>query len=135
MIDCRSEKIKNFHRKRIELLKKSLPFEKWPKRLIRKVVFEEVGNHCGECGYEYEDKITGKGPFDLHHKDGDKQNWKRENLKVLCLNCHWKTGSWKFRNKRHSADSRRRISENNVMKKLKRNLGTFQYGYSRVAQR
>lgn len=89
---------------------KNNPFEKLPKRLIYKILYDERGNKCEECGYEYTDEKTGKGPFEIHHLDGNNKNWKKENLKILCLNCHWKTDNWRFRGKQHSIKNRKILS-------------------------
>ena len=88
------------------------PFEKLNTRIIYKILYTENGNKCQECGYEYTDEKTGKGPFEIHHIDGNNKNWKKDNLKILCLNCHWKTPGWRFRGKHHSEDTRKKISLN-----------------------
>lgn len=111
-----SESHKIYQENKRQLIMKSLPFEEWPKSLIKRYLFEEIGNKCERCGYEYTDPETGKGPFEPHHKDGNKNNWKRENLEILCLNCHWKTPTWKFKNRKHSEITKRKISENNAMR-------------------
>ena len=36
--------------------------------------------------------------LEIHHKDGNKYNNKRENLEGICPNCHCQTDNWKFRN-------------------------------------
>jgi len=38
---------------------------------------------CEKCGYDEAKEILG-----IHHIDGDRQNNKRENLMVVCPNCH-----------------------------------------------
>ncbi len=46
---------------------------------------------CEECGFE-EGRITdGKVPLILHHKNGDKEDCRWENLKFLCFNCYYLT--------------------------------------------
>ena len=97
------------------------PFEKLRVKDKIKVVFEEVGNKCEACNYEYTDPETGKGPFEIHHIDGDHKNWTRNNLKVLCLNCHWKTPNWRFKGKTHSKHTRVLLSE--LAKKQHRGVG------------
>lgn len=97
---------------RIGLLLKTKNFEDLPKSLIKKLLKEEKMNKCESCGFEYSDE-KGNGPFEVHHKDGDRNNWKKENLSFLCLNCHWMTGTYKFKGRKHRTDSRKKISENN----------------------
>ena len=104
--------LKRNEEKRKKLIE-SVPFEDLPGELRRRIFREEKGNRCEKCGYEYTDPDTGTGPFEIHHKDKDKKNWKKENLESLCLNCHWKTGNYKFRNRHHSDKSKKLISKNN----------------------
>ena len=111
-----SETLKEYHRKRKEHIKKIVPFEKWSKALIYEFLFEENGHICEKCGYHYVDSKINKGPYEVHHKDGNKKNWKKDNLEILCLICHWKTGNWRFRGKKHTEDAKRRISKNNGSK-------------------
>ena len=37
-------------------------------------------------------------PLELHHIDGDRTNHKLENLKILCLNCHAQTETFRAKN-------------------------------------
>lgn len=47
------------------------------------------------CGHkEWEGKALVQ---ELHHKDGDKTNHTKENLKFLCPNCHSITSNYKFK--------------------------------------
>lgn len=34
--------------------------------------------------------------FELHHKDGNKLNNSRDNLEILCPNCHSQTPNYRF---------------------------------------
>lgn len=66
-----------------------------PKR--KQIVFDEQGNCCSGCGI-----VDWRGKeltFELEHKDGDNKNNIRENLEVLCPNCHSQTSTWRGRNK------------------------------------
>lgn len=88
----------------------------WNRGKIKDVVFEygklgnykgfliqERGHSCESCGLSewLEKPIT----LELEHVDGDNQNNIKENLKLLCPNCHSFTETWKGRN----------ISKNNVV--------------------
>jgi hypothetical protein len=72
---------------------KNLPFEKLPIRRIKKIVFLEQEGKCNIC------KITNWNnlaiTFELHHRDGDDGNNKRENLEYLCPNCHSQTANYR----------------------------------------
>jgi len=107
--EATKEKIKNkiilYHKKAREKIIENVAFENLPHSFIVRLLYEERGNKCEECGYEYTNTNTGKGPFEIHHKDGNHQNKKRENFQILCLNCHWKTPNYRFRGKKHKPES------------------------------
>ena len=72
------ENIKNglliLYKKKRDKLIQTLDFDSLPsKELKRRLLKEEKGNKCEKCGYEYTNK-EGKGPFQIHHKDGDNNN-------------------------------------------------------------
>ena len=73
--------------------------------------FEKFNNKCCKCNYKYTDNIRKRGPFEIHHKDGNHDNWKKDNLIVLCLNCHWKTPNWRFRGKKHNKETLKKLKE------------------------
>ena len=53
---------------------------------LRKEFIAKRGNRCENCGLtQWLDKPI---KLEIHHIDGDNQNDKEENLKVLCPNCH-----------------------------------------------
>ena len=104
-----SESLKEYYRKKRERIRRELPFEKWSKSLKYDTLFEERGHICEECGYSYTDVKTDKGPYEIHHKDGDRANWKKDNLEILCLNCHWKTENWRFRGRKHTDKAKRKL--------------------------
>lgn len=96
---------------------KNTPWEKLPLATQRRLFLGDSDNICNRCGFEYTDPKSQKGPFEIHHKDGDNSNWERANLEVLCLNCHWKTGNYRFRGKKHTEESKRKISHSLCAKK------------------
>lgn len=116
---CREGQI-SYYEKKDQVIMKTLPFEEWPIRLIKKRLFLENGNKCQICNFEYTDPETGKGPFQIHHINGNKKNWKRKNLEIRCLNCHWMTPNFAFRGRRHSKETRKILAEkaNNYYKKI-----------------
>ena len=110
---------KSFEKRKIEKLKflhSNVVFELWPKKIRVGYIFKKFENTCQECGYNYTDE-NGKGPFEIHHIDGNHYNNVENNLTLLCLNCHWKTPNWRFRGKKHSDESKMKISKNNFNKK------------------
>ena len=73
------------------------PFEKLKSSSAkRKRLIAELGNSCEGCGIDnwLGDPIV----IELHHIDGNKDNGPRENLMLLCPNCHSQTDN--FKNKR-----------------------------------
>lgn len=81
-------------KKRQEMLKK-LSFEELPKSEIRKIVFKEQEGKCNICGIINWNNLV--ITLELHHKDGDGDNNKRENLEYLCPNCHSQTEDYRSR--------------------------------------
>lgn len=63
-------------------------------RLLEEGVFE---NKCFEC----EIKEWNNKPLimELHHVDGDRTNHRKENLELLCPNCHAQTDTYRAKNK------------------------------------
>lgn len=81
----------------------------WSKGKHPRTKFEygKLGNHkavlIGERGYKCEscelsEWLGKKITLELEHIDGDNQNNAKENLKLLCPNCHSFTETWKGRN-------------------------------------
>lgn len=56
----------------------------------------ERGHKCESCGLE--EWKNEKIPLELEHNDGDNRNNVKENLKLLCCNCHALTSTWRGRN-------------------------------------
>jgi predicted HNH restriction endonuclease len=72
---------------------------------VRRYLLERCGNTCEECGWGAINPFTGKVTLEVHHIDGDYQNSREENLKVLCPNCHSLTYNYRARNKSGLAQS------------------------------
>jgi hypothetical protein len=60
-------------------------------------LLQERGHRCEDCGLsEWKDQPI---PIELEHTDGNNENHSKENLKLLCCNCHALTPTWRGRNK------------------------------------
>lgn len=60
---------------------------------VRHRLVEERGHRCESCGL---DVWMGKPiPLEAHHIDGNTQNNCRDNVKILCPNCHSQTPDWR----------------------------------------
>jgi endogenous inhibitor of DNA gyrase (YacG/DUF329 family) len=55
---------------------------------IKRALVSLVGNKCERCGWCEVHPVTGNVPVQLHHEDGDDSNNKRDNVGLLCPNCH-----------------------------------------------
>jgi len=75
---------------------KSKPFETWGKTLQIKELRDQQNNSCLICNIsEWRGKeIT----LELDHIDGNSSNNIKENLRLLCPNCHSQTDNWRGRN-------------------------------------
>ena len=67
-------------------------------QLIRGYLLEKNNYSCEKCGWHEINPITKKVPLEIHHKDGNYQNNRPENLEVLCPNCHSLTPNFKALN-------------------------------------
>lgn len=59
-------------------------------------LIQERGHKCEDCGLE--EWKTQPIPLELEHCDGNNKNNTKENLKLLCCNCHALTPTWRGRN-------------------------------------
>lgn len=76
---------------------KEKPFETWGYKLTRETVLEEQNHKCAECPQSLQH--NGKPLcFELDHIDGDNGNNKRENVRMLCPNCHSQTITFRGKN-------------------------------------
>lgn len=66
-----------------------------PEAEQRRRILNEQKNVCNQCGLNtwFGNSLT----LELHHKNGDNQDQSRNNLEILCPNCHSLT--WNYRGK------------------------------------
>lgn len=69
------------------------------KHFIKRYLIKIYGEKCMDCGWCEINKTSGKIPIELEHINGDSNNNKLENLKLLCPNCHSLTPTYKALNK------------------------------------
>lgn len=73
----------------------------------RKRVLEEANYRCEICGFD-ERRRDGKHVVQIDHVDGNKQNNLRDNLRVLCPNCHAiHSEHFMFYGRKHYGDMKR----------------------------
>ena len=75
---------------------------------MRNYILKESNYKCSECGWGEVNQYTQTYPLDIDHIDGDAYNNHRENLRVLCPNCHSLTKTYKFNGSRKSTRKYRR---------------------------
>lgn len=75
---------------------------------VRRFILERENYTCQLCGWNEVHPISGTPPVEIHHKDGNGQNNRPENLQVLCPNCHSLTETYRARNKVSSRKERKR---------------------------
>ena len=68
-------------------------------RTFRDKFIEHKGCKCEKCGWGKLHPVTHKSPLEIHHIDGDCFNNTKENLQLLCPNCHSLTENFGARNK------------------------------------
>jgi len=69
-----------------ELYVKSYNLNRYKDRLIQEGYIEEC---CSSCGFKEQRVQDYKTPLLVHFKDKNKQNWKVENIELLCYNCYF----------------------------------------------
>jgi hypothetical protein len=75
------------------------------KRTVKLYLMEQQNNACLHCGIT---DWNGKPiVLEIEHIDGNGHNDKRDNLCLLCPNCHSQTPTYKARNKGNGRVSRR----------------------------
>ena len=80
---------------------------------LRFRILYEQDNKCNRCGL---DEWLGQHlVLELDHKNGDNKNNDRDNLEMICPNCHSLTETWRGRNKK---ERRHRVPDERLLKSL-----------------
>jgi hypothetical protein len=61
---------------------------------VRRWLFERASSKCEQCGWSRVHPITGRVPLTVHHRDGDSENHRPENLELLYGGCHTLTPNY-----------------------------------------
>jgi hypothetical protein len=55
---------------------------------VRKYIFDKYDDRCCICGWSEINKFTNTKPLQIEHINGNPEDHREENLKLLCPNCH-----------------------------------------------
>ena len=59
-------------------------------KLKDRLIYEgKLNTECYKCGHHEKRVVDYKQPLILNFKDGNKNNWKHNNLEMLCYNCYF----------------------------------------------
>ena len=64
---------------------------------VRMIEDRLLEDKCGICGWDKKPVGARYTPCELHHKDGNRMNHSKENLELICPNCHSLTANYRFR--------------------------------------
>ncbi len=66
---------------------------------LKRFLIEKRGEHCSICGWNKKHSITKHVPVEIDHIDGNAENNKENNLRLVCPNCHSLTPHFRNLNK------------------------------------
>jgi hypothetical protein len=66
---------------------------------IKKYLINKYGERCSVCGWKKRHSITNHVPVEVDHIDGNAENNKEFNLRLICPNCHALTPHFRNLNK------------------------------------
>jgi 5-methylcytosine-specific restriction endonuclease McrA len=81
---------------------------------LRFRILYEQEERCNNCGLT--DWMGQPLVLELEHKDGNHSNNSRENLEMLCPNCHSLTETWRGRNKK--GERKNKVSDETLLEAL-----------------
>lgn len=71
-----------------ELYTESFSIDKFKRRLIQEAILAE---ECSCCGFNEQRVSDYRVPLLINFKNGNKRDWKLENIEFLCYNCYYLT--------------------------------------------
>jgi len=88
--DKEREKLAEYARKanRLRKYKRKPLHELKSEGQVRWRLFDKRGRKCEKCGWKKKNPFYNIIPVQVNHKDGNPDNNTKENLEILCPNCH-----------------------------------------------
>src|SRR5665213_916299 len=66
---------------------------------IKRFLLEKYKERCSLCGWHKKHSVTKRVPLEVDHVDGNADNNRLENVRLVCPNCHALTPSFRNLNK------------------------------------
>lgn len=76
---------------------------------LRRYLAEKFGEKCCICAWSKRNPITMKVPLEIDHIDGNAENNKEGNLRLICPNCHSLSINFRNLNRGHGRSWRKKI--------------------------